>query len=503
MAPCIEDSSDDEQDTPTPLPPKAPRKSRDDLSGNQLIPDRTRGRRQPSEKQAANDKENLNAMELKVLKAQKDLEKARRQLSKQNKTATQRTADDDGLESEEPQSEPDVATITFQSSSIRPLAPLPREPSRPTGIVKKTKQKTHAPPKTSSRAFLKLPENPGTGNASDDSDSDSPTPSTVHPSSEGLRPSNMDVDAPDAGAERDSHAHDSTSPTASRKRTNDDSSTPAQPSKRHRREPQYAETYNAVKGAKAKAADYEPVVQALLLRAMLEYMTTWAKECFKNACRAANEHFKINDRLIKLITKRGSHIRSQLITAVRALFAKHYAFNRTSTSLAAIKFNRDLSSKLKEGAAFHYKVVDNMSGYAGNAIFSDIRAAVLFKNKTSLAAIFPSMFKPYPLPALALEFSCLDHCISEWSTGKHVVAEFKEKDLSKTYKTHLDDITTWAEINKAVVNNLRLKWYTRASSAIIGASPDVVTNIDEARADALREELEGHTGLTDSEAEAE
>ncbi|KAJ7238854.1 hypothetical protein B0H12DRAFT_1025514, partial [Mycena haematopus] len=267
---------------------------------------------------------------------------------------------------------------------------------------------------------------------------------------------------------------------------------------------------------KPKASDYEPVVQALLLRAMLEYtvfivvinafpdiglQATWAKECFKNACRAANEHYKINSRMIKLIAKRGSHIRSQLVIAVRTLFAQHYKFNRTSTSISAIKFNRDLSDKLKDGAAFHYKNVDDLTGYASNAIFSDIRSAILFKNKTSLAAVFPSRFKPYPLPALALEFACLDHCNSEWSTGRLVPAEFKEKDILAKYTMHLTDITTWAEINKSVVDNLRLKWYTRASRTLGGPSPDVTTNINDARADALREELAGRTGLTDSEAE--
>ncbi|KAF7353285.1 hypothetical protein MSAN_01516500 [Mycena sanguinolenta] len=532
--PPIEDSSEDEADAPAPPPPKAPRKSRDDLSGNQLIPGAYS--RAPSALKEAgckwydyslhvlailttlwhSDKENLEAMEQRLKKAQKDFEKATRHFHKQNKAAAQQTANDDGLESEEPQSEPDIDAITFQSSSIRPLAPLPLECPRPISILKKTKQNAHAPVKTSSRAFLNLPEDPAHGDVSDDSDSDSPTPSTIHPSSEGAMPSDMDVDAPEAGAERDSHTHGTTPPAASRKRTSDNTSSPPPLAKRHRHEPQFTDTYKAGSKGKPKAADYEAVVQALLLRAMQEYsarviilnafpdiglQTTWAKECFKNASRAANEHYKINGRMISLIKKRGSHIRSQLVTIVRTLFAKHYDFSRTSTSSAAIKFNRDLSDKLNKGAAFHYKTVDDLSGYAGNAIFSDIRGAVLFKNKTSLAALFPSKFNPYPLPALALEFLCIDHCNSEWSTGKHVVAEFKEKDLIKKYTTHLADITTWAELNKAVVDNLCLKWYTRASRTLSGLAPDIVTNIDETRAGALREELEGHTGLTDSEAE--
>jgi hypothetical protein len=44
-----------------------------------------------------------------------------------------------------------------------------------------------------------------------------------------------------------------------------------------------------------------------------------------------------------------------------------------------------------------------------------------------------------------------------------VAVEFKEKYLAGKYTTHLTDIRNWAEMNKTVVDNLRLKWYTRAS----------------------------------------
>ncbi|KAJ6597845.1 hypothetical protein B0H10DRAFT_1827035 [Mycena sp. CBHHK59/15] len=332
------------------------------------------------------------------------------------------------------------------------------------------------------------------------------------------------ADNSDLGGDHDRHVHSSstdrgrssggtTTPATSRKRANQSSPPPPPPPKRQRQEPQFAEGYEAVAGAKPKAADYEPTVRALLLRAMLEYamriltinafpdaglQVTWAHECFKNACRAANERFKITERMSKLIAKRGSHIRSQIVTVIRVLYAKHYNFNRTSTSPAAIKANRDLSDRLNDGATFHYKDVDAGTGYAGNAIFSDIRSAVVFKNKTSIGAVFASHLNPYPIPTLALEFFGLDHCNSEWSTGRLVPAPFEEKHLLKKYTMHLNDIRNWADLNKTVVDNLRAKWYIRT---LRGPAPDISTNISEARADALREELTGRTGLTDSETE--
>ncbi|KAJ7727509.1 hypothetical protein B0H14DRAFT_3518846 [Mycena olivaceomarginata] len=52
-------------------------------------------------------------------------------------------------------------------------------------------------------------------------------------------------------------------------------------------------------------------------------------------------------------------------------------------------------------------------------------------------------------------------------------------------------------MNQTVVDNLCIKWYTWASPI----PSTVSTNISQSRADALRDELAGRTGLTDSEAE--
>ncbi|KAF7334993.1 hypothetical protein MVEN_02249500 [Mycena venus] len=205
--------------------------------------------------------------------------------------------------------------------------------------------------------------------------------------------------------------------------------------------------------------------------------------------------------MVKLITKRGSHIWSQIITVCRTLFAPHYRFNRTSTSTASINANRDLSEKLANGAAYHYKDVDTGTGYGENSILADIRKEKIFKKKTSLGVVFASHFDPYPLPTLALEFTVLQHCNSEFSTGKFVAAEFSEKEMGKNYLTHLNDLTHWAAINKTVVDKLRHKWFTRAMGSFAIGPSDAGTHLTEAHEDALRAELAGRTGDTDSESE--
>ncbi|KAJ7719572.1 hypothetical protein B0H16DRAFT_1606126 [Mycena metata] len=251
----------------------------------------------------------------------------------------------------------------------------------------------------------------------------------------------------------------------------------------------------------------EYVVRILTKNAFppVDVQLLWAKECFRSACRAAEAYYGITDRMLKLIAKRGSHIRSQIITACRALFAAHYKFNRTSTSKAAIKANTELAASLCDEARFNYKDIKNQTGYAENTIFNDIRRAVIFKTKKAIGAIFQSHFNPYPLEAVALEFTTVHFCAIEWSTGQFVQTKFEEKEVGEAYITHLNDLRRWEELDKVVIRNIRAKWYKRAIGPLKLAAADGPsgTHIDEKRENLLRQELAGRTGETDSEDENE
>ncbi|KAJ7754201.1 hypothetical protein DFH07DRAFT_959899 [Mycena maculata] len=161
------------------------------------------------------------------------------------------------------------------------------------------------------------------------------------------------------------------------------------------------------------------------------------------------------------ITSRGSHIRSQLVTEMRTLFAPHFNFKNSATS-AAIQSNIALSKKILKKASFGYKI-------AGSALSAPV----------------------------------IDS-IAEWSTGQFVPAQFTEKDLSVTYTKHLKDIEKWAGLNPAVVQNMRHKWYTRASNTLgLATVSNGDTNIGIEQEAALREELDGRTGATDSKSDGD
>ncbi|KAJ7635773.1 hypothetical protein DFH06DRAFT_1003351 [Mycena polygramma] len=307
-------------------------------------------------------------------------------------------------------------------------------------------------------------------------------------------------------------------PAAGDKRRHRDTSPPP-PAKRTKhkvKEPKFCEGFVAVSGHKPKAADYAPVEEALILRSCAEYscriMTInpfpppplqyqWAKECYSNACRSAKVRYGITDRMVKVITYRGSEIRGKNVGAYRHTFETHFKFT-AGNSKAAVAANKLKVTELTHKASFHYKDTKLRTGYAQNSIIAVARRKLIFKDKKSLAAIFPSYFNPISGPYLALDFSTLQFLAEEYSTGKPVPGSFTEKEMSASYRTHLADINDkWIKSNPTVTENLRRKWYKRASQHYVSAEPLKESHIDDDDVDLLRLEMEGRTGDTDSEEE--
>ncbi|KAJ7495744.1 hypothetical protein B0H11DRAFT_2276744 [Mycena galericulata] len=522
-------SSDSENDDEGSRPQrsKPARRSRDDVSGNEQLAERTRNpaQRKPSEKASLTNKENLVATQQKLLAAEKAFKKLKKRCAvlENDKSQGGPGDGDDDLESEE---KSDEETVAF-TSSITPLGRLPVAAAPPPAPLRKTnKSKATEPPKISSRAFKSLPELT-VEEREEVNNEDFSLPSPVP----------GDAFAMDLEPSGDELAHTGTSPrpqppapeghgrsrgtVSGHKRKHASESSSAPPAKRATpkpKEPKFREGFVVISRVKPKAADYEPVVEALLLRTCAEYSARivarksfppaslqleWARECWNNAGRAAQEkeRYALTDRMAKLITKRGSHIRGKVVDSHRALFASNYDFQRTG-SKGAIAANKLKAQALLDGASFHYKDPASRTGFAQNAILAAARHHTIFKNKHSLAAVFRSYFDPIPAPYLALDFAVLEHLTMEWTTGVLVPSLFTEKDMAKSYDIHLADIKKWCETNPTVTENLRKKWFRRSSQALGLARPvEESTNIDATHQEALRSEWEGRTGETDSEEE--
>ncbi|KAJ6573353.1 hypothetical protein B0H10DRAFT_2237109 [Mycena sp. CBHHK59/15] len=322
MAPShTDDSSDEEPDAP----PAKPRRSRDDLSANEVLPSRTRdaANRQPSRKQASQgklrapyktlltaiptDKENMESAEQQLAKLQKQVARMKKQAKQREKAAKGAAPlDDDELESEERSDNEGVVSF---ASAITPLWRLPPPPPRPTTILRKTKQGDKpAAAKISARAFLRLAES-----TEQDRNLDEEEPRPENDPSKDLD-IGMDVDSDDQRSRARSlerrpsvsadqahschrsgsrsgrrsspvrpaspHSHsDGRTPrgrspaldVTSHKRSRPTPNSPPPPAKRSKApEAKFREGF-LLTNAKAKASDYKDVVRAVLLRAMADY----------------------------------------------------------------------------------------------------------------------------------------------------------------------------------------------------------------------------------------
>ena len=184
-----------------------------------------------------------------------------------------------------------------------------------------------------------------------------------------------------------------------------------------------------------------------------------------------------------------------MASEVRSQIVGTYDFSR-QTTVKAITNNITLSATLLKGAAFHYKVDSlflswhtayigilqdpfTLTGYAQHKIISEILHLCWFDDTNSQGIIFSRFYNPISLNILALIFAMvslnivycvyvihiyfqIDHCLNEWSTGKHVRADFSEKLSAESYHAYVADLKTWNDLNKPVVDNIRKKYYLRA-----------------------------------------
>ncbi|KAF7353150.1 hypothetical protein MSAN_01502500 [Mycena sanguinolenta] len=527
------DSSDAES-SKTPPPKRKPRANREATP----VPTPPPRSRRPSGKQALNDKENLERMKAQIAALEKKLKKdaSKASKSKSQNQAPTRTLGDGDVESEEPMSGADDGpdsddSATFPSANaIKPLGniPLPSQKPKPVTLRKtkrSTEPRTAAPNPFLASHFL-----------SSASQFLSSTSQFLSSASQFLSSASQFLSADSKVVSHASQLFCATIALIL--------------ARSHRLflwTKQTAEFFSATialilacshcfflwtkqttefsHSTSAAAEALEGIMptspHALILRACAEYSARIlarnpypdvpmqimsAKECFKSACRATKERYILTDRMEKIIRARGSQKRGKMVEIFRALCPSHFGFVR-STARKQIDANRLKAKALLEQASFHYKFKDPVSrtGFGENKIIAAARQAMTFKDKDSSGVLFPSYFNPYPISALAFELATLEFVIREWSTGSFIQAKFTEKDVAKVYKVHLADTQTWNACNEAVTENIRRKWYRRASETFITDTPEAAlsSNIDSVQADALRAELLGRTGDTESEPEDE
>ncbi|KAH9983682.1 hypothetical protein BJV77DRAFT_966646 [Russula vinacea] len=202
-------------------------------------------------------------------------------------------------------------------------------------------------------------------------------------------------------------------------------------------------------GPKPNAADYEEVVEKMLLNAMYEYaclvltvdafpnevkQTQWAKASWQAACEEVGEHFECSMCMVQLISGQGSWARGFLKDAARNNF-KVFKF-KEGLSEEIRHYNQELRHTLLRNDAFHHKNQEDVTGFGEHRIIVTILQDALFEDNKSYGVKYKQYFNPISINLLALVFTMIEFLINEWSTGEQRKATFRSRNHSESFEAH-------------------------------------------------------------------
>lgn len=271
-----------------------------------------------------------------------------------------------------------------------------------------------------------------------------------------------------------------------------------------------------------RARDYDDVTQEFVITAIGDYRVrlcaegpmpdhtqeaTLLKASWAKALQTTGVNLVRTPQLAKLITNRSSQVRGELKAKLRPLVEGMFGFHSSQTK-PAIKKNRALAEELKEGANFAFKhralVQDERRGFLKAPIIQKIINTMWFANKNDEGVKHHALFKPFPLPALALVLTAIECCVDEWTTGTRTDIPFTVNDYRAGYDCHLQCLQDFDEATKefGVLKGICAKIYE--DGRIHSGAPAPSTqpqNVVSAHiiAAAIKEHQEGSTTEDESE----
>ncbi|KAF8121876.1 hypothetical protein EV363DRAFT_1405391 [Boletus edulis] len=203
-----------------------------------------------------------------------------------------------------------------------------------------------------------------------------------------------------------------------------------------------------------KAADYDMETRAILQTAIQVYCSTlltqnpypsavqgeqWAVSAWKIARMHHTLDKDHTTCLMKLVTARTSHIRSQFKSRARSIVKTTYGFESGQDEAVLLK-NRALSAELKTESAFIYRTrgscIDEHTGIYANPAIQQVINEVLFKNGNDDGPRWSKYYSSFPHSAFALTLTAIECAIDEWATGVRQTIAFTEEEYVNAYVGH-------------------------------------------------------------------
>ncbi|KAH9910619.1 hypothetical protein B0H21DRAFT_668586, partial [Amylocystis lapponica] len=215
--------------------------------------------------------------------------------------------------------------------------------------------------------------------------------------------------------------------------------------------------------ARPKAADFDDITQEVLSIAVAVFRCLictqapfpdtsaleldMAKRAWREACEKTGLNVMLTPTLLKMITRRTSHVRGELKSKTRALVQSFYGF-RSGQNKRIIARNRQLAEDLKEDYLFVYEVgllIYKRTGLYKTDILNMIIGDMWFSNKQDEGVLYHEYFNPMPKATMALIFAAIECSIDEWATGIKDDIKFTTTAYKDVFNAHLRCLDAFEE----------------------------------------------------------
>ncbi|KAJ6513761.1 hypothetical protein C8R47DRAFT_1286624 [Mycena vitilis] len=170
----------------------------------------------------------------------------------------------------------------------------------------------------------------------------------------------------------------------------------------------------------------------------------FAKMTWDDTCKAYGERRTFTPTIAKLITAWGPHMRGELKTKIKPLTEVVYGF-KSGNSRKTITFNRDLAEKLKDGARFAFKDVEQKKGLFKAPLIQKAANVMYYKNRRDEGVAHPDCFNPFRRQGVAAIITTIENTIDEYATGIKTDIPFTANEYRSVYEGHLKSLDRFAE----------------------------------------------------------
>ncbi|KAG8731171.1 hypothetical protein FRC10_001978, partial [Ceratobasidium sp. 414] len=205
-----------------------------------------------------------------------------------------------------------------------------------------------------------------------------------------------------------------------------------------------------------------------------ETLSTMANVCYDDRWAQELPDLRIQKApppLLGLIVHRVSWFRCESKVRVRPVVPPEYRIRNPPRTREDVRHNKHLVKKLLPNAFHCRNLVTDVDPYEHEALSRCI-AAALFWATDSLGMVFHNKFYPMPLPTVAMVLTTMQHCISEWNTGRYVPKELNIDTQRKMYEAHLTGLLNYGKVKPDELKQRRIDWFWYALDYAGGALED-------------------------------